>query len=99
MGHKGPSFWREQPYIMYMILKAFLTVDFFTPWSIYTTDWAERKTYENVKILEYALLNLNLKFTFTFFRHYDLNQMLSPSQCSGVHQMSLRSKNFFGKPC
>ena len=60
MGHKGPSFWREQPYIMYMILKAFLTVDFFTPWSIYTTDWPERKTYENEKILEYVLLNLNL---------------------------------------
>ena len=50
MGHKGPSFWREQPYIMYTILKAFLTVDFFTPWSIYTTDWAERKISENVKI-------------------------------------------------
>ena len=50
MGHKGPSFWREQPYIMYMILKAFLPVDFFTPWSIYTTEWAERKISENVKI-------------------------------------------------
>ena len=52
MGHKGPSFWREQPYIMYMILKAFLTVDFFMPWSIHTLQIGlkEIHTYENVKV-------------------------------------------------